>query len=219
MSAAGSVRFPSIVIALLFACMLPPAASPAPADDARSASAAASAAVSAASFDWRAALPELDKAAGLSEEDGIRDLLETLPLLRAYMARELAAQAAVQDQAVTDKIDAVVRQELFHHRDVTRVDYPLKHQPFPFTFVAAVKTRKHHDAYLVLYFADKTYTAAQVQAKYGAPPSASIVGAASLYTYKVDTPTYSARATFTIEPVDGSVDRLAISLRRKPARN
>jgi hypothetical protein len=39
----------------------------------------------------------------------------------------------------------------------------LAHQPFPFSEVAALKSEKHRDAYLILEFADHIYTAAQVQ--------------------------------------------------------
>ncbi len=190
-------------------------------DDAHPAAAAGSAATSAAGFDWRSTLPYLDKAADLSEEDGLRELLENLAVFRTYIANDLLSQGVrpVGDTAVTQKIDQLVHEGLFRRRKITRVDYRLSRQPFPFTFLAAVKTSNHHDAYLVLYPVEKSYTAAQVQAQYGPPPSTNIVGTASLYTYKLETATYAARATFTIDPVDGTVDRLAISLKRKRGHN
>lgn len=210
-----------LILSFLFAAFVPMSGAVPPSDDAQSAMVGDSVRMDASGFDWRTALPYLDKAADLPDEEGIRELLENLTVFRAYIAKEIATQdtKTARDAAVTEKIDAVVHEQIFRRHNIARVDYPLTRQPFPFTFVAALKTTKHQDAYLVLYFKEKSYTAAQVQGKYGAPSDATIFGASSLYTYKLDTATYTAKAAFTIDPVSGEVNRVAISLKRKRNRS
>lgn len=187
--------------------------------------------VSADDFDWRDMLPYFYVAAGLPAEQGIKELLESSRVLRAYIANDIQAQCRPGAQsaqrcgnksdgstlqaAVTKSIDEIVQEGIVRRHKITRVDYPLTGQPFPFTSIAAAKTQKHRDAYLVLDFADHSYTAAQLQDKYGAPSDTIIFQWYSMYKYRLDTKTYAAKAAFTINPVDGEVRRVAISLKRK----
>ncbi len=217
---------------LLLTGLVPFGSRAASGDDAHPAGASEPTQVSAGDFDWRSMLPYLDKAAGLTDEEGIKELLENSMALRAYVAQGLEGQCRPGAQgcgttagegapsaAVTEKIDDMVHKEIYRHRNVTRVDLALTRQPFPFTFIAALKTKKHRDAYLVLYFAAKSYTAAQVLGKYGAPAEESVFGTASLCRYRLETNAYTARAAFTIDPTDGEVYRVAISLKRRHDRD
>ena len=70
------------------------------------------------------------------------------------------------------------------------VDYPLALQPFPFSEIMALKSEKNQDAYLILKLADRSYTAAQLQAKYGVPYDTNIFQSYSVFTYRVDNPRY-----------------------------
>ncbi|HYN15879.1 MAG TPA: hypothetical protein VES66_08845 [Terriglobales bacterium] len=184
--------------------------------------------LSADDFDWRDMLPSLYEAAGLPAEEGIKEMLENSRVLRAYVATDIQAQCkpgaqpcgtksdgSMLQAAETREIDEIVREGIFRRHKITRVDYPLTGQPFPFTSIAAAKTQKHRDAYLVLDFTEHSYTAAQLQEKYGAPYDTIIFQWFSMYKYRLDTKTYAARAAFTINPVDGEVRRVTISLKRK----
>jgi hypothetical protein len=93
------------------------------------------------------------------------------------------------------------------------VDYKLATQPFPFSEIAAYKSEKHPDAYFVLALADHSYTAAEVQAKYGAPYDTDIFQWYSVYKYRMDNADYTSKAVFEIDPVDGAVIKVAISLK------
>jgi hypothetical protein len=55
----------------------------------------------------------------------------------------------------------------------------------------------------------------QLQKKYGPPYDTSVVAWYSVYRYKLETKTYTAKAAFKIDPVDGSVIKVAISMKRK----
>jgi hypothetical protein len=187
--------------------------------------------VSADDFDWRDVLQYLYVAAGLPAEQGIKELLERCRVLRAYIANDIQAQCrpgvpsaqrcgnksdgSTLQAAVTKNIDDIVQEGIFCRHKITRVDYPLTDRPFPFTSIAAAKTQKHRDAYLVLDFADHSYTAAQLQDKYGVPYDTIIFQWYSMYKYRLDTKAYAAKAAFTINPVDGEVRRVTISLKRK----
>ncbi len=186
---------------------------------------------SADDFDWRNILPYLYKAAALPPEQGLKEVLENSRVLRTYVASDVQAHCTARRQLcgagfgdsalqaeITKEIDAIVQEGLYSKHSVTRVDYPLARQPFPFTNIVALKTTKHHDAFLVLDFADDGYTAVQVQQKYGAPYDTNIFQWFSMYKYRLETSTYVGRAAFTINPVDGEVRRVAISLKRKDAR-
>jgi hypothetical protein len=99
------------------------------------------------------------------------------------------------------------------------VDYPLEGQSFPFSEIAALKSENRQDAYLVLQLADRSYTAAQLQAKYGAPYDTNIFQWYSVFTYRLNSAGYTSTAVFEIDPVDGAVIKIAISLRAKKPRN
>ena len=66
-----------------------------------------------------------------------------------------------------------------------------------------------------LQLADRGYTAAQVQAKYGAPYDTDIFQQYSVFKYRQDSPVYTSRAVFEIDPVDGAVMKIAISLKAR----
>jgi DNA-binding Lrp family transcriptional regulator len=183
---------------------------------------------SADDFDWREMVPYLFVAAALTGEQGIKAVLENSRVLRAYVANEVRAECRpdknpcvakgdgfMLEGEVSKRIDEIVQEGIFRRHKTAIVDYPLAHQPFPFSEVAALKSEKHRDAYLILEFADHIYTAAQVQAKYGAPYDTNISQRYSVFTYRLDSTRYTSKAVFEIDPVDGAVIKVAISLKPK----
>ena len=119
---------------------------------------------------------------------------------------------------VTKRIDQIVLERIFLRHKRAIVDCPLARQPFPFSEIAALKSEKQRNAYLILELADHSYTAAQVQAKYGAPYDTNIFQWYSVYKYRLDSTGYTSKAVFEINPVDGAVVRVAISLKPKKRR-
>lgn len=185
---------------------------------------------SADDFDWREMLPYLFVAAALPDEQGIKAVLEHAGVLRAYVSREIRtecrtnrnpcpASADALEQEVTKNIDQIVQEGIFHRHKAAIVDYPLAQQPFPFSEVAAIKSEKHPDAYLILQLADHSYRAWQVQAKYGEPYDTNIFQWYSVYEYKQDSTQYTGKAVFEIDPTDGAVLKVAISLKPKKAKS
>jgi hypothetical protein len=183
---------------------------------------------SADDFDWRDMLPYLYEAASMPPEQGLKDLLENSRVLRAYVAGDIQARCNQREQMcgaklsssalqaeITKDIDEIVQESLFTRRKVIRVDYALTQRPFPFTAIVALKTTNHRDAYLVLDFADESYTATEVQKKYGAPYDVTLFEWFTVHKYRLERPTYVAKAAFTVNPIDGYVHRVAVSLKRK----
>jgi hypothetical protein len=182
---------------------------------------------SADDFDWREIVPYLLVSAGLPEEQGIKALFENSSVLRAYVAQQAAdcvpgknscalkRDRSGLDEEVSKQIDEIVQEGLFHRHKTAIVDYTLSRQPFPFSEVAAIRSEKREEAYFLLALADRSYTAAQVQAKYGAPYDTDIVQWYSVYKYRLDNPNYTSKAVFEIDPVDGAVLKIAVSLKMK----
>ncbi len=183
---------------------------------------------SADDFDWREMVPYLFAAAALPEEQGIKTMLENSRVLRAYIANEGRARcnedknpcdpkgdSSLLDAEVNKRIDEIVHEGISSQHKAAIVDYPLARQPFPFSEIAAVKDEKRSDAYFMLQFTDHSYTAWQLQAKYGAPYDTNIFDRYSVFTYRLDNPGYTSRATFEINPVDGTVMKVTVSLKRK----
>jgi hypothetical protein len=183
---------------------------------------------SADDFDWRTLVPSLFVAADLPGQQGIKAILENFTVLRTYVANQVRSECRqhmkrcamngehVQLQAeVSKRIDRIVQEGIFYRHRIAIVDYPLTHQPYPFSEIVALKREKHRDAYLVLELSDHSYTAAQLQSKYGVPFDTNVVEWYGVYKYKLDTARYSCRTVFEIDPVDGAVIRVAISLKRK----
>jgi hypothetical protein len=189
---------------------------------------AGKAAFSADDFDWRDAVPYLFTAAGLPEDEGLKTILENSKPLRIYVASEVRADCErgndrcdssskdlTQDNEVTRRIDDIVREGVRHEHKSAFVDFAFGPQPFVFSQISALRSDKQQDAYLVLQFADHAYTAAQVQAKYGAPFDTDIFGRSSVYKYRVVNARYTGRAVFEINPADGAVMKVAISVKAK----
>jgi hypothetical protein len=185
---------------------------------------------SAEDFDWREMLPYLFVAATLPDEQGIKAVLEHTKVLRAYISTEIRAEcrpdrnpcpttADLLEQEVTKKIDQIVQEGMFHRHKAAIIDYPMARQSFAFSELAAVKSEKHPDAYLILQLADHSYKAWQVQAKYGAPYDTDILQWYSVYKYKQDNGQYTSKAVFEIDPTDGAVLRVAISLKPKKTKS
>jgi hypothetical protein len=183
---------------------------------------------SADDFDWREMVPYLFVAAGLPEEQGIKALLENSKVLRTYVADEVRAECRpdkspcgvkgdgfVLEEEVSKRIDRIVQEGIFHRHKTAIVDYPLARQPFPFSEIVALKREKQRDAYLILELPDHSYTAAQLRAKYGAPYDTNVLEWYGVYKYRLDTAGYTCKTVFEIDPVDGAVIRVAISLNRK----
>ncbi len=188
-------------------------------------------AFSADDFDWRETLSSLYIAAGLPDEQGIKAVLENSRVLSAYMAIDVQAECSSSkgpcgeqnggfslQGEVTKRIDEIVQERTARSHKITHLDYPLTRQPFPFTDIVAMRTANHRDAYLVLDFAEKSYNVGQLRDKYGAPYDTDVHEWYGVYKYRLDTKDYAARAAFEIDPVDGSVLRVAIRLKRKDAR-
>ena len=181
---------------------------------------------SADEFDWRAMIPYLFAAATLPPEQGIETVLQNSGVLRAYVANQVRAECtpgknlcAAKDvltlqEEVSKRIDGIIREGVVHQPKSIVVDYPLA-QPFPFSEISALRSEKQQDAYLVLQLVDRSYTAAQVQAKYGAPYDTDIFQQHSAFKYRQDSPHYTSRAVFEIDPVDGAVMKIAISLKAR----
>lgn len=182
---------------------------------------------SADDFDWRDVVPYLFMASGLPGEQSIKAVLENSRVLRAYVADEVRAECrpdkgrcaanndGLLEGEVTKRIDEIVQEGVFHRHQRAIVDYQLAHRPFPFSEIAAVKNEKQPEVYLILQLADHGYTAAELQEKYGPPYDTNIFQWYSVYKYRLDTARYSSKAVFEIDPVDGAVIRVAVSLKTK----
>jgi hypothetical protein len=183
---------------------------------------------SAEDFDWRTLVPSLFVAAELPGEQGIKAILENFTVLRTYVANEvrsdcgqymercaISGEHVALQAEVSKRIDRIVQEGIFYRHRIAIVDYPLAQQPYPFSEIVALKRDKQRDAYLILELSDHSYTAAQVQSKYGVPSDTDVVEWYGVYKYKLDTARYICRTVFEIDPVDGAVIRVAISLKRK----
>ena len=216
-----------IMLFLLLSVFAPPLSS-ASDDSIQPSGTGAQAGLSADDFDWREMVPHLFIAAGLPGEQGIKALLENSKVLRAYLANEVRAECEaaknpcaakgdgfVLEGEVSKRIDEIVQEGIFRRHKMAIVDYRLSRRPFPFSEIVALKRERQRDAYLMLELADRSYTAAQLQAKYGAPQDTSISQWYSVYKYRLDTARYTCKAVFEIDPVDGTVMKVAISLKPK----
>jgi hypothetical protein len=191
----------------------------------------AQAAFSADDFDWREMVPHLLAAAALPGEQGIQAVLENSQVLRAYVENELrecsphkdactaTTDRSTLDREVNKKIDQIVQEGIFHRHKTAIVDYQLTRQPFPFSEIAAVKSEKNQGTFFMLAFTGRGYTAADVQAKYGAPYDTGISQWYSVFTYRLDSPHYTSKAVFEIDPVDGAVIKVAVSVKLKKEKN
>lgn len=195
-------------------------------------SANALAAFIADDFDWREMVPHLFAAAALPREQGIQAALENSQVLRAYVENDIRDECkpdkkpcaatgdrSTLDREVSKRIDQIVQEKIFHRHKTAIVDYQLTRQPFPFSEIAAAKSEKSQDTYFMLAFTGRSYTAADVQAKYGAPYDTGISQWYSVFTYRLDSPTYTSKAVFEIDPVDGAVIKVAIRLKLKKQKN
>ena len=187
---------------------------------------------SADDFDWRDIVPYLFSASTLPGEQGIKKVLENSRVLRSYVANEIRAECRPDkgrcaakregftlEGEVNKRIDGIVEEEIIHQKTMAGVDYSLAGQRFPFSEIAAFKSEKHADAHYILALSDRTYTAAQVQAKYGAPYDTDIFQMYSVFKYRLDSPDYTSKAIFEIDPVDGAVLKIAISLKPKKSKH
>jgi hypothetical protein len=191
----------------------------------------AEAAFSADGFDWREMVPHLFAAATLPGEQGLQAVLENSAVLRAYVENELrdcsphkdactaTTDGSTVEKEVNKRIDQIVQEGIFHRHKTAIVDYQLARQPFPFSEIAAVKSEKNQDTYFMLAFTGRNYTAADVQAKYGAPYDTGISQWYSVFTYRLDSPHYTSKAVFEIDPVDGAVLKVAVSLKLKKEKS
>jgi hypothetical protein len=182
-------------------------------------------------FDWRDMVPYLFAAAELPGAQGVQSIFENSRVLRAYITRQVCAeckpgdsrcdssrQGFTVDGEVTRRIDAIVKEGLVHQHKNFVVEYPFQNQSFPFTQISALRSEQRQDAYLVLEFADRSYHAADLQAKYGAPYDTDVFDRYSIFKYRLVSAHYISRAVFEIDPVDGAVMKVAISLKAKKGR-
>jgi len=186
---------------------------------------------SADDFDWREMVPYLFTAATLPEDEGVRTMLEHANVLRSYIANDVQSECKpgndrcdsnrdgfTPDGEVTRRIDAIVKEGMIHRHKTASLDYPFDGRPFPFSQISALRSEKRQDAYIVVQFADHAYDVAQVQAKYGAPYDTDIFGRYSVFKYRLEDTRYTSRAYFEVNPIDGSVLKVAISLKAKTPR-
>ena len=167
-------------------------------------------------------------AAALPADQGIKAVLENSKVLRVFVGNEIRAEC-IPDKGrcaakregftlqgeVNKRIDEIVREEMVHTHKTASVDYPLQGQLFPFSEIAALKSENRQDAYLILQLADHSYTATQLQDKYGVPYDTNIFQSHSVFTYRLNGADYTSRAVFEVDPVDGAVMKIAISLKAK----
>jgi hypothetical protein len=182
---------------------------------------------SADDFDWREMVPFLFTAAALPGEQGVKTVLENSKVLRVYVMSDVRAQCtpankpcpgtdnSLLENDVNKKIDEIVQEGISHRHNRAIVDYTLARKPFPFSEIAAVKSENHPEAYFMLVFADRNYTAADVQAKYGAPYDTDVVQWYSVFKYRMESPHYTSKAVFEVDPIDGAVLKVSISLKMK----
>ncbi|MGA8492527.1 MAG: hypothetical protein WB711_19025 [Terriglobales bacterium] len=195
------------------------------------ASAAQPAAFSADNFDWRDIVPYLFDAAALPGEQGIQAVLENSKVLRLYVGNVVRAEcsphkgpcattadSSTLDKEVSKRIDEIVQEGMLHQHKSAIVDYQLTRQPFPFSEIAAIKSEKNQETYFMLALTGRSYTVTQLQAKYGAPYDTDIVQWYSVFKYRLDSPHYTSKAVFEVDPVDGAVLKVAISLKLKKAK-
>jgi hypothetical protein len=190
------------------------------------------AAFSADDFDWREMVPYLFDAAALPGEQGIQAVLENSKVLRVYVANEVrtecsphknpcaaTADSSALDKEVSKRIDEIVQEGMVHRHKLAFVVYQLTRQPFPFSEIAAVKSEKKPETYVTLSFVGRGYTAADVQAKYGVPYDTDVVQWYSVFKYRMESPHYTSKAVFEIDPVDGAVIKVAVSVKLKKTKN
>jgi hypothetical protein len=180
---------------------------------------------SADDFDWRETVPYLFTASALPGEQGIKVMLENCSVLRAYVvdeiraecrrARDRCAASTLLEGDVTKRIDEIVQESVFHRNKAAIVDYRFARQPFPFSEIAAVRSEKRQDAYLMLALADRSYTATQLEAKYGEPYDTNIFQWYSVFQYRASSVQYGSKAVFEVDPVNGAVMKVSVSLKRK----
>jgi hypothetical protein len=217
-----------VPLAILFGSLLQP--SPSAASDTTKPDATVQPGFSADQFDWREVVSYLFDATSLPAEQGIKAVLENSKVMRAYVAREISdcpvnralctpTQPADRAGEISRAIDQIVQEGIAHLHNAVYVDYKLVQQPFPFNELAVSKSEKHPEAYFMLALTDHSYTAADVQAKYGAPYDTDIFQWYSVFKYRLDSPRYSSKAFFEIDPTDGAVVKIAISLKTRKVRN
>jgi hypothetical protein len=187
-------------------------------------------ALSADDFDWRELVPYLFTASTLPEDEGVKTMLENAKVLRAYVASDVRAECKpgnsrcdsnregfTPDGEVTRRIDAIVKEGIIHRQKTASLDYPFDGRPFPFSEISVLRSEKRQDAYLVIQFSDHAYNVAQVQAKYGAPYDTDIFDRYSVFKYRLQNAHYKSKAFFEVDPTNGFVLQVAISLKAKAA--
>jgi hypothetical protein len=189
------------------------------------------AAFSAEVFDWRETLPYLFEASQQPGELGLQTMLENSQVLRAYVASEAQTECKpgnnhcdsslagfTLEGEVTRRIDGIVKEGLRHEHKSALVDYPFQARFFPFTEISALRSDSQQDAYLVLLFAERTYDVTQLRAQYGDPDDTNVFDRFSVFMYRMNTPRYTSRAVFEVNPADGAVMKVAISLKARKRR-
>lgn len=175
-------------------------------------------------------VPYLLTAASLPGEQGVKTVLENSKVFRVYVGNEVRLQCGPDknscsakndssvDNKVSKRIDEIVQEGISHRHNKAIVDYTFTRKPFPFSEIAAVKSENHAEAYFMLDFADRSYTAADLQAKYGAPYDTDVVQWYSVFKYRIDTSRYTSKAVFETDPIDGALLKVSISVKIKKTK-
>lgn len=218
-----AIRF--LVFCLLLSCFPPSIAS----DSGNSPTVATAQPYSANDFDWRDMVPALATAAELPGDQAVKELLENSSILRIYILTQLRAECrsdksrcafadhTALEKEITSRIDDIVSKSLVSQHKTAIVDYTLGSQPFPFSEIAAYKSEKQRDAYLVLSLSGRSYTSLRVKAKYGIPFDDDIFQWYGVYKYRLDNADYRSEAVFEIDPPTDAIVKIAISF--KPKKN
>lgn len=179
-------------------------------------------------FDWREMVPSLLAASTLPGEQGVKAILENCKVLRSYLAVEVMAECRPGNNRcdssregftvtgeITKRIDGIVREGMVRRHKSSFVDYAFDGHTFPFSAIAAIRSDKPGDAYLILQLPSRSYTAADLHAKYGDPYDTDIFQQFSVFKYRMSGPGYTSRAVFEVDPTDGAVLKVAISLKAR----
>ncbi len=188
-------------------------------------------------FDWRDTVPVLYRATDLPPEEAVKLLFQESPDLRTYIAIELQANCTSQstpgtqpqnpicnaklgdpilEAAITKKIDEIVTTRTDSQGTMTSLDYTLSHQPYPFTWIVAMKSHTNPYASLTLDLPDGNGTTiSQIESKYGAPDDTTVdADSFTLITYRADTANYKAKCVFRMDPNSGEARRVTITVER-----
>jgi hypothetical protein len=178
-------------------------------------------------FEWADAIPYLRRAAALPPEEAVRLLLQNSVHLRTYVAIELTACASgpfcnqrVGDPAleteITRRIDDAIKAKLRTGGSVTSADIAFPRQPYPFTFLAALKPHTSRSATLIASLTrGNGLTLTRVINNYGEPAEERTTARGRILVYKAEGADYTSKTEFTVSGNTGETTDVMISVQRR----